>query len=457
MIRSGAILQSPEVFLITAERSGGGISIEAGGGINTLGQGAVAFDSLDGYVYRTNEMDVLAVSNGWLDMQAPAAPTTAPVGKIDIGACTLSIDCIRSAELYSEGTIAIATNKQIELAESARYGTRNLSLAVGGVNIGTQEVLAAAQLRGVLPTGLTLNQDVLNRLLQGDQQYGAPALESLILTARNGLNFFETATLSTLGADGVSSLQNLVLNTPAIFGYGAADDVALIQTGNLIWNGTDVAPPAPLVTGPGTGSGIFKVQADTIEFGYADRTQPDPLVEHDRLMLGFAQVDLTARERVTSNHTGSLSVYQSRDEHVVGEGFAYQGGNLSIHSPLISSEAAAILAITAGGDVVLDGGLTGAQRPGSDVLGGTLAITGRNLFVDTAMVLPSGSLSLTAQDDLQLGDLAYLDVSGRTVPMFDQTQYSWGGEVSLDSLGVALFSRQAQRLTSRLRIMLQAA
>ena len=87
------------------------------------------------------------------------------------------------AELYSDGTLVAVTNKSFELGDAVRYGTRNLVLAVGAVNAGSNEDLAAAAVRGALTSGLTLNQSVLDRLLQGDTTYGAPALERLVLTA----------------------------------------------------------------------------------------------------------------------------------------------------------------------------------------------------------------------------------------------------------------------------------
>lgn len=439
-LRAGAILQASEVFLIVVENLAGvadrRIILEAGAGINTVGQGAKLYDSSNGYVYQPGGNSVLAVSNGWLDFMAPNAPDGAVGGQIAVGVCTDVIDCSRPAHLHSEGTITIATNKPIEIAESARYGTRNLVLAVGGVNVGSETALDAARLRGVLPAGLTLNQSVLNRLLRGDQDYGAPALESLILTARTGFNFFESATLSTLGAaNGQSSLANLVLTAPAIYGYGSADDVALIQTRNLIWNGSDVAPPAPVVDGVGTGSGRLEVQAQMVQFGYADRTPPDALKTHARSILGFADVRLDASERVTANYKGNLSVHQSRDDgYVAGEGYQYRGGNLTIATPLLTTQAGAELAITAGGDLRVQGGLAGDTRPSSDALGGVLSLQGKSLTVDSAIVLPSGQLTLTATDSLSLNPLAYLDVSGRKVTMFDVNQYSWGGDITLESL-----------------------
>ena len=50
---------------------------------------------------------------------------------------------------------------------------------------GEQALLAELAGRGVLPTGLALDQQVLDRLLQGDASEGAPPLETLVLNARD--------------------------------------------------------------------------------------------------------------------------------------------------------------------------------------------------------------------------------------------------------------------------------
>ena len=151
-----------------------------------------------------------------------------------------------------------------ELDDAVRYGTRHLTLAVGAFNIGSAQALFDAGGRGALPSGLTLNQQLVERLLQGDTRTGAPALEILELIAGDSMNFFESVNLSTLDAQGQSLLDNLLLTTPAIYGYGDANDVALIQTGNLIWNGAAGRPSAVVADGAGTGSGSLSIEAELV-------------------------------------------------------------------------------------------------------------------------------------------------------------------------------------------------
>ncbi|HGP4263593.1 TPA: filamentous hemagglutinin family protein, partial [Pseudomonas aeruginosa] len=60
--------------------------------------------------------------------------------------------------------------------------------------------------------------------------------------------------------------------------------------------------------------------------------------------------------------------------------------------------------------------------------------------------LPSGKLSLTAQEDLELGAGAQLDLAGRALRFDDVIRYSWGGEVNLLSHGGNIRQAGASRI-----------
>lgn len=435
-LRSGATLRAPEVFLVTSSPNGG-ITVEQGASINTLGMGAVARDSRDGYLYNPGRNSVLAVSNGYVNMLAPSAPNpqrpdSAP-GSIRIGVCDGV--CTGTTRLYSEGTIASATDNRFELTDAVRFGTRNLTLAVGGINVGSAETLADLASRNLLPSGLTLNQQVLDRLLLGDTSAGAPALETLVLGARDSLNFYGNASLDTFDAvTGKSRLKELVLGTPAIYGKGNANETALIRTGNLIWNGVQNEAGSIVAGGAGTGTGNLQIDAQRIEFGYAPATESKVAKAYDRLALGFANVNLNASERITANHKGGLSVYQSQGEYITGKGFQYSGGNLNILTPLMTGEAGSVNRITAGGNIRVSAP-AGSRLPvaSADSLGAELALNGKNVRVEGNVVLPSGKLTLSAEDELTLTDAARLDLAGRKVTFNDVNKYSWGGDLILES------------------------
>src|SRR3546814_27143 len=146
---------------------------------------------------------------------------------------------------------------------------------------------------------------------------------------------------------------------------------------------------------------------------------------------------MLATDRITANNKGSLSVYQSQGAYDAVKGYAYSGGNLNLTTPLLTGEAGSVNRITAGGQLTASAP-AGAVTPTTPVLdaalGAELSLAGQGLVLDTTIALPSGKLSLRATDNLTLTDNAYLDLAGRKVDFNDVSKYSWGGDVTLESL-----------------------
>src|SRR5262249_30230292 len=144
----------------------------------------------------------------------------------------------------------------------ARLGAKTISLALPSINIGSEVSLAAAATDGVLPVGWSLTQARLNALIDGDAGNGIPGLESLVLTATNSINFVGSVSIDTTDDVGAAR-ASLTLQTPALYGLGNADDVAVLRTDRLVWNGvlrneggtpprSSSAPPGAILPfGPG--------------------------------------------------------------------------------------------------------------------------------------------------------------------------------------------------------------
>ena len=414
ILRSGAHLAAAEVVLA------GSVTIEEGASISTIGRGRASYDSSDGFVF-VAENGVLALSNGWINLLQTS--TTTNNANITVGAC-ITVDCNRTTTLVSEGTIAASTSGALTIASNVSYGTRNLVLAMSAVNLGEEASLSAAAASGHLPTGLALNQGLLAQLLAGNTATGAPALETLVLNARDAVNIFGSVTLDA------SKVGRLVLGTPAIYGYGASGDVARIRAGEFIWTGSEAAPGAAMANI--LGDGKLDIAAQRLVFGYAPNSRPSSTVTDNRLALGFTEVSIAAGERITATGKSTLGVYHAQGAYTPATGYQYTGGNLTFTTPLFTGESGSINTITAGGDVVVAGG-NGAAAPRIDALGAQLKLTGANVTVDTHVVLPSGKLVLTATGDIALGNSSNIDLSGRAVQMFDVTKYSWGGDLILTS------------------------
>ncbi|AYV47984.1 hypothetical protein C1707_17915 [Caulobacter flavus] len=433
VVREGAVLSGPQVLLITDRNAD--ITIEAGAQINTLGKGKPGFDSTMGYTLLANNVNLLALGNGVMEFTSTLA-TGGSIGVIRVE---------DGASLYSDGTLSFVTQAGVQLGENVNYGARYLGFSSAYVNIGDTAALAQAGADGVLPSGIALNQAVLDRLMRGDQSKGAPKLERLILSANQSVNFYGSISLDTRdAATGKSALQ-LVLNTPALYGRGGADDVAQITTGTLVWNGVLGAsaadqwtstvitgqPGAPIAGGAGSGLGKLNLVAERIVLGYQDGVAISAEPPLNRLALGFSSVNLTASQKIEANHVGELAAYQSQAEY----GKPGQGGVLNITTPLLTGLAASKMHYKAGEAIVL-AAPAGASAPAASApqLGAEVRMTAGRITADTAIALPSGRLVLTATDgDIVLGDKARIDMSGKAADFFDETRYGWGGDVDLAS------------------------
>jgi filamentous hemagglutinin family protein len=425
IVRSGASLSAGELILAGAPSpiADGRITVEEGASLSTIGRGAASYGSNDGYVFVGT--GVVALSNGWFNLllAQPAVGQGSGTVAIDIGSC-VSAACNAATRLVSGGTLAIATGGALTLADNVSYGTRNLSLALAAVNLGEDAGIAAARAAGQLPSGLVLNQAKLDQLLAGNTATGAPALETLTLNARDAVNTYGAVKLDA------SSLDRLVLGTPAIYGYGAAGDVVAIRAGEFVWTGAEGAPGAAVAGLPG--GGTLDIAARSIVLGHGPYAQADGTQTDARLALGFAEVKLTASERVTSNGGSTLSVYQRQGAYTPGEGYAYEGGNLVITSPLLTGQAGSKNVITAGGAITVAAPAGGSTAAG-DALGATLELRGKSVGLEGSIVLPSGRLVLAATDGIVLGAASRIDLSGRKVSLFDVDKYSWGGDFVLTS------------------------
>ncbi len=432
-ILDGAVVRAGQVFA-----SGNSVNVAGGATIDTRGLGTSGLDSKLGYLFGnvTSEATqaggpaVLAVANGWLNFL--------PV----IGNSSITI--ASGASLLTEGSIVLAAPGSLTMGD-VNFGARYLTVTQNQINVGDAASLAAAQAAGVLPSGWTLNQSVLDRLLHPSTSAGVPSLQQLTLTAGSSLSFFGTAALDATSQAGGPSVQ-LVLNTPAIYGLGGTGDTASIVADNFAWNGirtgngsTDAhtgvpygskAPGAILPGGAGTGSGQLNIAAAEILLGYDANSRPTDGVTLDRIAVGFSTVNLTARQKITANSTGTLSVGQTRDS--AGK---LQGGNLNLTTPLLTGTKGSSLSYKAGGAVRVTApvGVGPAATAAVTDLGGTVSFSGDSVLVDTSVALPSGKLTLNATNNIDLGGNARIDLSGRSIAFFDVTQYSWGGDLVMTS------------------------
>ncbi|WP_456710985.1 filamentous haemagglutinin family protein [Bradyrhizobium sp. USDA 4452] len=430
-ILGGADVRAGQVFV-----AGKIINVSSGALIDTRGLKRSGLDSTFGYLYGNIGIDtsdpatapaVLVVANGRYNFL--------PV----VGSGSINVES--GASLLTEGSVVLAAPGSLTMGD-VNLGARYLTVSQNVINAGTDTSLAAAQAAGVLPAGWNLTQSALDRLLHPSSSAGVPALEQLTLTIGGSLNLIGSVALDARGRSAGREDVQLVINTPAVYGLGGAGDTASIAADTLVWNGvrtgngTQANPyasktPDPVLPGgPGTGAGALNIAAADIIFGYDVHSRPTDGASLDRLVLGFSAVNLSASDRITANSDGTLSVGLSKDS--AGN---LQGGNLALTTPLVTAANGATMAYNAGGviRVVAPAGAPAANTSQITDLGGTVSFMGNSVVLDTAVALPSGKLTLSAANDVELGGNAAIDLAGRSIAFFDATKFSWGGDLTMSS------------------------
>ncbi len=418
-LEPGAKLKAARVVL-TALTSG--ITLEPGSEIDTLGKGVLPFDTTTRGDFTDGGASVLDVGNGYL---AYAANTGG-------GAAYGPISIDDGATIYTDGSIAFSTQAAVHIGVNAIYGGRYLDLALPEINIGDPATLGASS-----AVGLTLTPQVLQRLTGGAPGIGLPPVQILVLAAGNSLNFFGSTELDLSGGN-----VQLVLDTPAIYGYGSAGDVARISAGTIVWNGqlttnastgrVGAGPPGGVLTsGPGTGTGTLNLVANTIVFGYSDLDRQVRDIPLSRITLGFSTVNLDAATEITSNNQGTLAVYQSQPTTY---GAPPIGGTLNLNTPLLTTADEATIGFTAGDTLNIDAGAGAvASTLPSPAAGGEVDLTGGTVNIDSAVILPSGKLDIQAAGDIDFGATSRLNLAGVGTNIFDKTVYGFGGSLVAES------------------------
>jgi filamentous hemagglutinin family protein len=435
ILRNGATLSAASVIL-----GGSSVTLEPGSAIDTIGQGTAPFDAAQGYVFNANGNAIVAASNGTLLF----VPTLTGGGAIGLGVCASGDACpSATTALYAGGSLNILTQGALAAGSGVSYGAQSITLNVPSINIGSDAALASA----VVPPGFTLTQSVLAGLLGGNPAAGTPALQQLNLTASQSLNFFGTVTLNTAGGSGGAGGLQLVLATPAIYGYGQAGDVATLSTGTLIWSGvgvadqntgvvTSLAPGPVYANGPGSGSGTLNLVAQQIVLGYPADAQAQSNVALARSIFGFANVNLVGTQEISANNRNTLNVYQSQGAYTPATlAYASSGGTLTLTTPLLTGGAGSTVSYTAGGAITIAAPSGAAPSTAAgDGLGAEIDLSAASVNVTTAIALPAGKLAATAlAGDIALGPNSRIDLSGPLVALFDQAAQAPGGSLVLEA------------------------
>ena len=442
VVAGHAVLSAGDIML-TADDSGQ-ITVQTGAVLSTIAVPAMAEGLAQGIYFNSDNVHQSSGANPVLSL-SDGQVVFAPNAYTSLGA---AIVIEAGATLTAGGSLDFNApqGSAVQIGQ-ATLRAADINVQVADINIGSTQALA--EFATLLPQGLALDTATLNTLAQGSAQ--------LSLTANEAVNILGSVALD-------SGSTSLVLNTPAIYGYGiagtggAASDAGVISitAPRFTWSG--VAAPFTLQTGtttvsatPGgrlegsvvTGAGtqtlggaasLFIDAASasapgTIVLGYGPDAQTQDQTVLDRLAVGFSTVSLSATGEITANAQSALSVFATQT--VFGQ--PGTGGDLTLASPLITGASGAVLDLTAGGmlNATPGAGAKAAATGSIATLGATIALTADAVQTSTSFALPSGKLSLSAAGGIDLAAGTTIDLAGRAVPIFDQTAYSTGGTLVL--------------------------
>lgn len=318
-----------------------------------------------------------------------------------------------------------------------------------GGNIGHIEIEAGAQIKTnnlFMQATASTNNIVLNKPVAGNPSaapatitatqakiagrsigIGAGSSESVILSQTNlaQLGGVTNLTLAAIGGDIAfygsvpiqMMMQALTLDARAVTGTGN-NTIEIGASGTLTLLNSSGATSTSAQAGL---TGTLGIAAKDIVLGGGTQT-----------IAGFSQVNLTASEQVVVSGQGALNF---------GTGSDAVGVQLTTPLVLVSGSTAkggSSFSIATSGAISFGGGANAAaiasQPVDGSYVGGSLTVAGRSVSVDNVIQAKAGSITLHASDnDVTLGNNAYLSAGGYAKPMVDITTYLPGGKVVLQA------------------------
>jgi filamentous hemagglutinin len=271
------------------------------------------------------------------------------------------------------------------LDETATIDARALQLGSGQISIVLSDPAG----------GLTGSVISPHLVLQGDVLADVQNSRQLTLLSYTSIDVYGAG---SFGNDGLRSISFL---SGGIRGYEQNGGSAVFSADRIVFgNPVDVAAlPAP----GGPLSGTLQFDASTIQFG-----------DNDFAVTGYQGLVMNAPGGVLGAGKGTFST----------------AGDLSIFSPLITGVQGSTLALTAGGNMLLENIEGKSSLKGG--LGASFTFTADSITANSAIYLPSGLLTLRATfGDVVVG--GNLSVEGTAKKFYDITRFADAGGIVLTS------------------------
>lgn len=227
------------------------------------------------------------------------------------------------------------------------------------------------------------------------------------------MSLISGSAIELYGAATVSA-KTLYLQAQSIDGYSNDGQTAVLQADTL-----NIAGAAVGQASAGTGTGSLTLNAQQVNLGAGGA--PDTGTPEVLAIGGFNQVNVNTGE-LTIQGSGRLNIAGSAD---IGAGW-------------ISGGASSDWTVATPGVLSVTGSGQAPAVPTSPALGASLTLQGEQLFFDTAVVMPTGQLTLAAtgdnaNDSVVLGSDASIVLSGQVVDFSGTAVASPGGQATLTS------------------------
>jgi filamentous hemagglutinin len=272
------------------------------------------------------------------------------------------------------------------------YGT---SLSSSAVLRASYLTLGSGQISIVLDgsSGGTGSVVTPHLTLQGSLLQFVQSVDSLTLSSYRTIDIYGSGTF------GSSSLGSLNLFASGIRGYNRGDvtlKAGEVMLANPSYSIALASPALPL-------SGALNIETGTMRLG-----------ANAFSVTGYQSLNINAKNGLLATKTGSLTL----------------PGSLTITTPLITGAKGISYDVTAAGAVSLLRGGESASVAGG--LGASLSFTGSSVAVTSAILLPSGSLTLHATGgSVTVG--SEIRAAGSSQTFYDITRYADAGNIQLIS------------------------
>ena len=309
----------------------------------------------------------------------------AAVLRAGFGGSTAPLLTIGSGANLNGAAVTLDSTYGTNLAADVMLHAERLALGSGQLSVLCGN--ASGTLGGsVVTPHLTLAGATLDRVFQS---------KNLTLQSYRSIDFYGS------GALGGPALEQLTLIGSGLRGYEQGTGTVTLRAGEVT---LENPANAVALAAPANNTGIFQLDATTIRLGSNSFT-----------VAGYQNVALNAADSLRVAASGTLALT----------------GGLLATTPLITSDGSVAYTVNAAGAMMLNRGTGVVQAP--TALGASLTLQAAAITANTAVLLPSGQLTLRATTgNLEVG--GNLAVAGSSQAFNDLIRFTDAGSLTLDSL-----------------------